>query len=135
MEATIGVVPLSWQEGANIIVGQSHFIKTVEDLAEIVISTVPGATEHGMAYPEPVRREAALLDVAYEPWPSELATAWDAVGGTVVSGLEMLLHQAIGQVRIFVTGDERGALPRELEVIAAMRASVGLSAHPARPAL
>jgi len=100
-----------------------------------VISTVPGATEHGMAYPEPVRREAALLDVAYEPWPSELATAWDAVGGTVVSGLEMLLHQAIGQVRIFVTGDERGALPRELEVIAAMRASVGLSPHPARPAL
>jgi shikimate dehydrogenase len=67
-----------------------------------------------------------LLDVAYEPWPSELAAAWTAVGGTVVSGLEMLLHQAIGQVRIFVTSEEGGALPRELEVVAAMRASVGL---------
>ena len=44
----------------------------------------------------------------------------------MVSGLEMLLHQAIGQVRIFVTGEEGGELPLELEVIAAMRASVGL---------
>jgi len=51
MDATIGVVPLSWQEGANIIVGQSHFIKTVEDLAEIVAATVPGA-KYGLAFCE-----------------------------------------------------------------------------------
>ena len=100
-----------------------------------VISTVPGATEHGMVYPEAIRRGAALLDVAYEPWPSELASAWAAVGGTVVSGLEMLLHQAIGQVRIFVTGVEGGDLPHELQVVAAMRASVGLSAHAGPSAL
>jgi hypothetical protein len=29
-------------EGANIIVGQSHFIKTVEDLYEVLVNTVPG---------------------------------------------------------------------------------------------
>ncbi len=29
-------------EGANIIVGQSHFIKTVEDLYEVMVNTVPG---------------------------------------------------------------------------------------------
>lgn len=29
-------------EGANLILGQSHFIKTVEDLYEILISNVPG---------------------------------------------------------------------------------------------
>jgi shikimate dehydrogenase len=91
-----------------------------------VVSTVPGASEHGMTYSRAVRESATLLDVAYEPWPSELATAWADVGGTVVSGLEMLLHQAIGQVRIFVTGQEGGALSHEPEVIAAMRASVGL---------
>jgi len=91
-----------------------------------VISTLPGASEHGMVYPEAVRAQAALLDVAYEPWPSELARAWAEAGGTVVSGLEMLLHQAIGQVRIFVTGEQDGALPREAEVVAAMRAAVGL---------
>ena len=91
-----------------------------------VISTLPGDVEHGMVYPEALREGAVLLDVAYEPWPSELARSWAAVGGTVVSGLEMLLHQAIGQVRIFVTGAEDGVLPNELQVIAAMRAAVGL---------
>jgi adenosine/AMP kinase len=30
-------------EGANLIVGQSHFIKTAEDLYEVMVNTVPGA--------------------------------------------------------------------------------------------
>ena len=47
----ISVVPLSWQDGANIVVGQSHFIKTVEDIAEIISSTVPGA-KYGLAFCE-----------------------------------------------------------------------------------
>ncbi len=38
-------------EGANIIVGQSHFIKTVEDLYEIVVSTVP-SMKFGIAFNE-----------------------------------------------------------------------------------
>jgi hypothetical protein len=29
-------------EGANLILGQSHFIKTVEDLCEVMVNTVPG---------------------------------------------------------------------------------------------
>ena len=37
-----------------------------------------------------------------------------------------LLHRAIAQVRIFVTGAESGALDREDEVVAAMRTAVGL---------
>jgi shikimate dehydrogenase len=91
-----------------------------------VISTLPGMTEHGLDYPQTVRQHAVLLDVAYEPWPSALAAAWNEAGGTVVSGLEMLLHQAIEQVRIFVTGEEGGALPNERHVSAAMREAVGL---------
>ena len=35
-------VRLTIPEGANIIVGQSHFIKTVEDLYEIMVTAVPG---------------------------------------------------------------------------------------------
>ena len=42
-----------------------------------------------------------LLDVAYNPWPSVLASDWEANGGTVVSGLEMLLYQAVEQVLLF----------------------------------
>lgn len=38
-------------EGMNIILGQSHFIKTVEDLYEAVINTVPQA-KFGLAFSE-----------------------------------------------------------------------------------
>lgn len=47
----IQAVALTWPENCNIIVGQSHFIKTVEDLAEIMITGVPGA-EFGLAFCE-----------------------------------------------------------------------------------
>ncbi len=51
MDARISVVALSWQPDANIVVGQSHFIKTVEDLAEIMNTSVPGA-RFGLAFCE-----------------------------------------------------------------------------------
>lgn len=38
-------------EGANVILGQSHFIKTIEDLHEILVSSVPGA-KFGVAFCE-----------------------------------------------------------------------------------
>jgi uncharacterized protein len=36
-------VRLQIPENANLILGQSHFIKTAEDLYEVVVNTVPGA--------------------------------------------------------------------------------------------
>jgi len=36
-------VRLDIPEGANLIFGQSHFIKTAEDIFEAVVNTVPGA--------------------------------------------------------------------------------------------
>ena len=44
-------VSLSFPEGANIILGQSHFIKTVEDLYEAMIGSVPSA-RFGIAFCE-----------------------------------------------------------------------------------
>jgi len=44
-------VPLAFPADCNVVVGQSHFIKTVEDLAEIVVTTVPGA-RFGLAFCE-----------------------------------------------------------------------------------
>jgi len=49
MELT--AVRLDIPEGANIIVGQTHFIKTVEDLYEILVGAVPGI-EFGIAFCE-----------------------------------------------------------------------------------
>ena len=44
-------VRMEFPADANIIVGQSHFIKTVEDLYEAVATTVPQA-KFGLALPE-----------------------------------------------------------------------------------
>ena len=51
MELKVEAVQLEWTVDANIIIGQSHFIKTVEDLAEIMASAVPGA-RYGLAFNE-----------------------------------------------------------------------------------
>ena len=90
---------------------------------DAIISTVPGG-QNDLVFPEAVRAASVLFDVAYEPWPSLLSQQWDAAGGRVVSGLDLLVHQAVGQVRVFATGDPDRALEREDEVLAAMRAAV-----------
>jgi adenosine/AMP kinase len=45
------LVKLTIPEGANLILGQSHFIKTVEDLYEILVGAVPGI-KFGLAFSE-----------------------------------------------------------------------------------
>lgn len=47
----LSAVRIEIPEGANIIIGQSHFIKTVEDLYEAIVGTVPGA-KFGLAFNE-----------------------------------------------------------------------------------
>ena len=45
------VVKITIPEGCNIIIGQTHFIKTAEDLYEVLATTVPGA-KFGIAFTE-----------------------------------------------------------------------------------
>lgn len=45
------IVSLEIPDGANIIVGQSHFIKTVEDIYEAIVNTVP-QMKFGVAFNE-----------------------------------------------------------------------------------
>lgn len=59
-----------------------------------------------------------LFDVVYDPWPTPLATAWASRGGRVVGGLDLLVHQARGQV-VAMTGSE---VPVEVLRDAATRA-------------
>ena len=44
-------IALEIPEGGNIIVGQSHFIKTVEDIYEAIVNTVP-QMKFGVAFSE-----------------------------------------------------------------------------------
>ena len=76
--------------------------------------------------------QPVLLDVAYNPWPSVLASVWEASGGAVVSGLEMLLYQAVEQVLLFT---DCTLQPAELlGLINAMCAAVGLPSREHLPA-
>jgi shikimate dehydrogenase len=93
---------------------------------QLVVSTLPGGSPPPVSYPASVISGAALLDVAYDPWPSELASRWADAAGPVANGLSMLVQQAVVQVRIFAFNDPFQPLEDEETVLAAMLASVGL---------
>ena len=78
MEVKIEAVQLSWEEGCNIIVGQSHFIKTVEDISEILVSSVPGI-EYGLAFCEASGPCLIRTEGNNERLLSDAATAAQAV--------------------------------------------------------
>ena len=47
----IELVPIQLPENANVVLGQTHFIKTVEDVYEALVNTVPGI-KFGIAFCE-----------------------------------------------------------------------------------
>jgi shikimate dehydrogenase len=79
-------------------------VVTVDDVAgaargaDIVVSTVPPAAQTP-AVLAGVRGVPVVFDVVYDPWPTPLAAAARAEGRTVVDGLDLLLWQAVDQVR------------------------------------
>ena len=97
-----------------------------EAVHDAVVSTLPGGADHRYHFDSATRASAALFDVAYDPWPSPLAASWLDAGGRVIPGIDMLVNQALLQVRIFVGGEPDRILPHESAVLAAMRESVGL---------
>jgi shikimate dehydrogenase len=92
--------------------------------AELIVSTVPSGAADQLAerLPRFSPPPAAVLDVVYDPWPTRLAVAARGIGAVVIGGFELLLHQAVRQVRL-MTGME--------PPIEAMRAA-GLRALAAR---
>jgi shikimate dehydrogenase len=66
---------------------------------DVVVSTIPA--DAAARYASTLAAAPRLLDAIYDPWPTPLATAVEAAGGQVVSGLQMLLHQAFTQVEQF----------------------------------
>ncbi|GEC98551.1 shikimate dehydrogenase [Kocuria varians] len=112
---TVRVLP--WESAARALHG-----------ADVVVATLPprGADELAEAW----RREepgvsGVLLDAAYNPWPSALASAWQDAGGETAPGVDMLTFQAVDQVRWFTAGRPDVALPHEDAVTAAMCRAVG----------
>lgn len=121
-----GLIAVGATYGVDVVVGSLADAATALKRPDAVISTLPNGVELDVPFSEQTRRNAVLFDVAYHPWPSTLATKWQAVDGAVIGGLEMLVLQALVQIRIFMHNSPERVLERENEVLAAMRAAVGL---------
>jgi shikimate dehydrogenase len=87
-----------WAERLDVDVRIADWARAEEALrAPLVVATTPAGATDALAAAVP-ERPATLFDVLYDPWPTALAARWSAYGGAVVSGLDLLLHQAVLQV-------------------------------------
>jgi len=103
-------------------------LRAASRVSNLTISTLPAGSLDKQA--EKLARallwkpKGALLDVSYDPWPSKLAAAWAAKDRKTISGLEMLIWQAVAQIRIFTSGSPERELPNEVAVVSAMHFAV-----------
>ena len=92
--------------------------------ADVLVSTVPASAQ----VPELLAAVAdvpVVFDAVYDPWPTPLAAAAGRAGRTVVSGLDLLVAQAVNQV-VAMTGRydvPAGAMRRAAEDELAARSS------------
>ncbi|RSM61872.1 shikimate dehydrogenase [Actinoplanes sp. ATCC 53533] len=90
--------------------------------ADAVISTVPKGAADELAAAVRWRPGSVLFDAIYDPWPTPLAAAAAGNGIPVVSGLDLLLAQALGQFEHFT-----GVVPApEAAMRAALTAAAGV---------
>ena len=85
------------------VVGLAQVSQVIDQLGgtPVVVSTLPAGAVTGSILPEGSRLEDhLLLDVVYAGWPTPLARTFEEAGASVVSGFEMLLHQAARQVHL-----------------------------------
>jgi len=87
--------------------------------ADVVVSTVPKGVADDLAARIAWRPGTVLFDALYDPWPTPLAVAAAAAGCPVVSGLDLLLAQAVRQFELFT-----GVLPPVEPLAVALRAAV-----------
>ncbi|WP_439903002.1 shikimate dehydrogenase family protein [Microbacterium azadirachtae] len=104
---------------------QAHALdEVVAEAVDLTVSTLPGdARLNDTTVAGLVPAGGALFSAAYAPWPTPLAQAW--TDAPVLTGLEMLLHQAVAQIRIFLHGTPDAPLRDQPAVLDAMRAALG----------
>jgi shikimate dehydrogenase len=89
--ATLGLElnPVAWGDAPTVLD------------ADVVVSTVPRGVADDLARAAPWRAGQVVFDALYDPWPTPLAAAAGAAGARVVSGLDLLLAQALSQFEQF----------------------------------
>ena len=81
-----------------------HGLNKLNDVLDhsLIVSTLPNTASEVLiaAIPTKVRESQVLLDVAYSPFPSTPAIAWQKAGGALIDGVELLIRQALEQIRL-----------------------------------
>ena len=108
--------------GLGIRVSTSAFTAAAHSDVPLTIATLPGDAPIPDAAADALAQSGGLLlDVVYGHWPTALSAGWERIGGAARSGLGMLLHQALLQIRIFRHGDPDAQLAGEQDALDAMR--------------
>ncbi|MFG2062890.1 shikimate dehydrogenase [Micromonospora sp. NPDC048871] len=99
-EAVAELAPVAHTLGLALTAAPWPQAATLTD-AEVWISTVPKGAADELADTVAWRPTTVLFDAIYDPWPTPLAASAAAAGCRIVSGLDLLLAQAIGQFEHF----------------------------------
>ncbi|MGB6456165.1 MAG: shikimate dehydrogenase [Streptosporangiaceae bacterium] len=110
-DVTVAVRSRPTAEPLLAVAGQLGVLVRVADIGagllasrrwDVLISTIPGTAAAGVAglFTAGLVTARAVVDVGYDPWPAPLAAAAAAAGSVVISGYELLVHQAAGQVEL-----------------------------------
>lgn len=87
--------------------------------ADVVVSTLPPGAADALS-PQQWATRPVVLDVVYTPWPTALAVSAIGAGCRTVSGLAVLVHQAVAQVEL-MTGRRAPIAPMRAALDAAVR--------------
>lgn len=91
----------SLPDGMQLDVGRLDDVGEV--VGDLIVSTVPAAAQT----PELVAACAgvpAVFEVVYDPWPTPLAKAAEDTGRPLITGLDLLAHQALLQLEAMTGG-------------------------------
>jgi shikimate dehydrogenase len=87
--------PSKLPEEAGVTV--HHLDDPIERPVDLLISTIPAEFVPAARF---VERSSAVFDVVYDPWPTLLTVVAEQAGAPVVTGLDLLAHQAALQVEL-----------------------------------
>lgn len=108
-------------EALGVRITTADFAAPASDV-DATVATLPSGTALSADIAEPLAAVGGtLFEAAYAPWPSALAARWPIPN--VISGFEMLLFQAVRQIRIFRFGDQQRELPDEAVTVDIMRSA------------
>ena len=104
--------------GEQVEVSVREFDAPFVDKVDLLVSTVPSQVVRHDAH-DLVDASRAVFDVIYDPWPTALGAAATVHGVPLVTGIDLLAHQAVEQVELMTgarveVGDLREAALEEL---------------------